>query len=253
MSRFSIHGYVGVNGSGKTYAVAHQVIIPAWRQHRPVWANMRLFPEAHGYPADLYRPLDRVDQLDEMFGGVVVLDEISAVLPAREFADMGPDLVRRINQLRKVDMDLVWTAPAFARADKSLREVTQAVTFCKSWIPDPWLREPGTGHWWRPFGVRVPGEDGQPQRFGRGWAPRCYFQTWTYDVSELPDTLDQASLRKVKPRSKTRHWRPFHRTQLVYDTLGEVGLFDHVGKRGTCLRCGGRIVQPKCDCEPVRP
>src|SRR5690606_32385944 len=122
-----------------------EVVIPAWRQGRPVVSNMPLYPERLGFPSRLYRPLMSWREITELSSCELVLDEISSALPSRQAQSVPPQLVRILNQLRKTDVRCSWTAPSWARADVLLREVTQAVTVCQGRMPDRWERaqEPG--------------------------------------------------------------------------------------------------------------
>jgi hypothetical protein len=47
-------------------------------------------------------------------GCALVLDEINAALPARQFGSVPPELVRVLSQLRKQDVTVAWTSPAWA-------------------------------------------------------------------------------------------------------------------------------------------
>jgi hypothetical protein len=253
MSDSPIQAFVGANGSGKTYGAVHQLVVPAWKRGKVVCSNLRLYPERGGYAADLFVPLTSWVQLVELRDCVLLLDEISSVLPSRQASTVPPDLMRRIGQLRKNNVVLCWTAPAWARCDVALREVTQVVTLCRSRVSDGFRRQPGTYSFpERPRGRALRDERSRPVRTEAGWAPKCWF-TWSeYDAREL-DEFTYSTAARARPRKVRHHWRPKHVTDQLYRTSEDVGLLDHLLVSGVCLGCGGRRTQPACSCEDGGP
>lgn len=257
VTRFPIQAFVGPNGGGKTYGAVHKAVLPSWAKGRPCYSNLRLYPERAGYHKDLYVPLTSWRQLANLkpirkggTGGVVLLDEISSVLPSRQAQTVPPDLLRRVNQLRKVDVVLVWTAPAWARCDLALREVTRSVTVCKGRLPDAYRRIPGTANWLTPSGdVLV--EDGHKVRDSTGWGANRWFVWTTYDAESYEGEFTEGAAAKAKPKGIQHHWRPFHDTGELYGTLDEVGLLDHLDDVGVCVQCGGHRRRKSCSCETV--
>jgi hypothetical protein len=242
-----IQAFVGSNGSGKTYGAVHQLVLPAWGMGQKVVSNLRLYPDRVGFDSALFEPLVSWVQLVDLEDCVLLLDEISSVLPSRQASTVPPDLMRRIGQMRKKSVRLVWTAPAWARCDVALREVTQVVTLSRSRVADHYRRVPDTASWRYPQGRPERGERGRRRRTPSGWEPRCWF-TWSeYDARELDD-FTYSTATKARPKRVRNHWRPFHKTGLAYDTGEDVGLLDHLLVSGVCLGCGGRRVQPACQC-----
>jgi hypothetical protein len=255
--RFAIQAFVGANGTSKSYAAMHQMVIPGWRQGQVCWSNLQLYPEALGFPAQLYRRLVSWRQLATIVNANLFLDDISSVLPSRESRSVPPDLVRRLNQLRKADSAVAWTAPAWGRCDLVLREVTRAVTVCHSFFPDGWTRQSGTVSWRHPSGVVLVDEAGRKVRSSSGWEPRRLFQWTTYDADEFSGEFTAAVQKKVKARSSKLHWRPAAwtfgqgRSEMVqdaYGTMEEVGLLDHLDDVGVCVACGGQRSRARCSC-----
>jgi hypothetical protein len=248
---FPIEAYVGPNGSGKTYGAVLFSVIPAWEAGRPVVSNLRLYPERLGFSADLFEPLESWRQIPHMRNRYLLLDEISSVLPSRQAAGVPPDLLRRMNQLRKADVRVGWTAPNWARCDILLREVTQAVTTSRSRMPDHFVRTPGSYLMPRyPSGRIARKDNGKRQRTPPGWEPRRWFTYLTYDAIEFEE-FNAAAVKGVKPKSVIHHWRPKHNVQNAYGTLEEVGLMDHLDDVGQCLACGGHRRRRNCDCQTV--
>jgi hypothetical protein len=260
VAQFAIRAFVGPNSAGKTFGVMQECVIPAWKRGRVVLSNTHMFPEALGYPAGLFvHMIDLRSFADCPPGAVIYFGEITTGLPARNFADVSADVVRRMKQLRKKPAELVWDSPSWEDADVSLRRVTQAVTVCEGKVPDPWLRKPGSYRPWRPFGERVRGEDGKYQRVGRwqngvwvpDWPNKCLLIRRTYAKAQIPDEFTHSKIKGVRPKGGiARAWRP--RDWQVgdsYDTLEEVDLFSHIDRAGICSDCGGKKSVPQCKCD----
>lgn len=243
---FPIRAFVGPNGGGKTLAMMESLVLPSWKSGRAVVANMALRPERLGFDSALYVPLESWRQIPDLAGVTLCLDEISSVLPSRQAMSVPPQLIRVLNQLRKGDVQLGWTAPNWARCDVLLREVTQAVTVCRGSWPDRWEREATTegGRLGRP---RKVDDGGQPRRADAGWGPNRYFVWRTYDAMEF-DEFTYSAVKDVRPRRVLHYWRPRHEADLAYDTLEAVNLLDHLDDVGLCVGCGGTRSRPRCSC-----
>jgi hypothetical protein len=239
-----IEAYVGANGSGKSLAAVVCKVVPSWREGRLVVSNFWLDPTVFGFDADLYRPLQGWRDLERVENCTLILDEISRCLPSRGFGALPVQLVGHLNQLRKVDVDVAWLAPNWARADVTLREVTQHVTVCRGAWPDQWQREFGAVGF-RPRKAR--NEDGKPIAVARRWRPNRLFTWRTYDAREL-DEFTFSSVKDVKPLAARRYWRPSHKEQWAYRTLDSVDLLDHLDDVGICVVCNGTRSRPKCSC-----
>lgn len=238
---YAIRSFVGANGGGKSLAAVALVAIPAWKEGRPVMSNMGLNPAALGFDPDLYVPLTRWEDVGDFHGGSVILDEISSVMPSRSHAKVPPELIRLMNQLRKQDVELAWTAPAWARCDLVLREVTQAVTVCRGSYPDKWRRDDdGTSRW---FPRRTRDEHDDPVPVRRAWWPNRLFVWTTFDAFAF-DEFSYTKTKELRPLGVRRSWIYRQPARLAYDTLEGVELLDH-------LRDGPRSVEPEGS--PARP
>lgn len=244
---FSIQAFVGANGGGKTLAAVERVALPAWERGRPVVANFALFPERAGYAAELYQPLQSWRDIPDLEGVSLILDEITAVLPSRQSMSLPPQLARVLNQLRKADVQLAWTAPDWRRADTILREVTQAVTTCVGTVPDRFQRRPDQR--WLPRAIRD--DAGARQPWESGWKPNRFFTWTTFDAVSFEE-FSQAQAKQLKPARLQRYWRSKHLAHLCYDTSEPVDLLDHLDDIGTCVSCGGHRSRPKCKCVGVQ-
>lgn len=157
-----IMAYVGHNGSGKTACMIRDTL-PSLERGRLVYSTVTLLgPD--GEPHPLWRPFSWEALLHEEHADFL-LDEVIGVASSRESSSMSPEVQNRLNQLRKADIVLRWSAPAWARADKIIREVTQAVTECRGYMSDSSAVK-DTG------GVDT----------AHLWAPRRLFRLRTYDM-----------------------------------------------------------------------
>lgn len=121
-----ITAYVGVNGSGKSLSAVAFGIRDFERTGRPLVTNMLGLSIPHVL-------IEGVEELPAIMEGLgtcnVLLDEAGAMFAARD-TGRNKAFEKVVQQLRKYDARLLWTAPAFARADKILREVTFMAVLC---------------------------------------------------------------------------------------------------------------------------
>lgn len=232
-----IRAFVGPNGSGKTLAAVALVALPALRAGREVVSTCAI-----DHPGA--RLLRSWREIDELRSCVLLLDEITSQLPSRQALQLPPQLQRTLNQLRKVDVEVVWTAPNWARADVMLREVTMEVTVCRGYLPDYWVREPGVAPLWLPSGRRA-------GRVRSRWPHNRLFRWLSYDATAF-DEFTYHRVRDVRPRWRCWYWRPWQPEGWLYDTLAAVELLDHLDDVGVCAICGGQRRRPSCTCGPVR-
>jgi len=160
-----IMAYVGANGSGKT-AMMIRDTLPSLKAGRLVYSTVPLYLGDEIHPA--YRPLTWHDLLTATHADFL-LDEVIGVASSRESSSMSAEVQARLNQLRKADIVLRWTAPAWQRADKIIREVTQAVTECRGYMPD--------------HAAVKTSKDSQAAL----WTPRRLFRMSTYDTREFDE------------------------------------------------------------------
>ncbi len=240
-----IRAFVGPNGGGKTLAAVQLAVVPALGEGREVVSTCRInHPKA--------RLLESWREIDSLRSCLLVLDEITSSLPSRGAMQVPPQLIRTINQLRKVDVEAVWTAPNWARADVALREVTQEVTLCRGMLPDPWERVPGEiPPWWRPYAHRMKMPNGETFRRSSRWQSNSLFRWVTYPAWSF-DEFSLHAVKKVKASERVWYWRPWHSAQFLYDTIEGVSLMDHVDETGVCVVCGGLRRRAACSCpKPV--
>lgn len=255
-----IAAVVGRNGEGKTLAAVYLYVLKCWERGRPVVSNIRLYPERIGFKPDLYLPVESVYDLnrygrhltsdgdvryyDEAVGELwsltnndgcmLLLDEITSVLPSRDFANVPPQLQKLTQQLRKPDIaPMVWTAPAFGRGDVLLREVVTEVVEARAVLRFLSKRAEGFG-WPRHRFFRYGIYDGQD--YEAAFSGQAIFATSGYENDDA-----------LRPRKVRWLWRPSKLAQAfaAYDTLEGVDLLDHI----ECASCGGKFSRRVCKCD----
>lgn len=257
-----IVGIVGGNGGGKTLCAVECYARPALERGRRVVATV----EIDG--AELLTSHREIPRLTDC---VLLLDEITSAFPSRESGSMPAEIVRRLNQLRKVGVTVVWTAPAWERADKVLREVTNQVVVCRGMLPRyPWRSTcpPDCG---TPTIVAFEGRYGskpdvrcrahRPLRDREDWPSNRLFR-WRWYSAEMLQEFSLARIGVDRGKQRDRpvrsrwYWRPSDGqsgAQGLYRTLDEVVLLDHLDTYGTCFSCGGTRRRPKCGCDRSDP
>jgi hypothetical protein len=235
-----IRAFVGPNGSGKTLAGVELVVKPALLRGRRVVSTCPIF-----HP--LASTLDSWRDIPDLEHCVLFLDEISSSFPSRGAMQLPSMLVTVMQQLRKRDVDVVWTAPNWARADVVLREVTQDVTVCKGQMGDKFKRVRGIPPIWRPWSDKAREPDGSAETWPADWPANSLFRWVTYDAQAF-DEFTLHAVTNLRPIRRYWYWRPWHDAQYLYDTAEHVVLLDNVDDVGVCLVCGGNRRRPVCSC-----
>lgn len=174
----------------------------------------------------LYVPFVKFGQLLDFRHGDVLMDEVTGVASSRQSQTMPAEVLNLLNQLRRRDVMLRWTAPSWSRADVVIREVTQAVTDCSGMHAVTRYSDDGTA---------------------RTWRDRRLFHWWTYDTRAY-DAWTSRKAEQVDPWARQRFWRPDSVAEATYDTLDGVSQLGSVTESGRCGTCGGRRSAPACTC-----
>lgn len=243
---YAIRAYVGANGHGKSLAMVNDVI-PSLEAGRPVLSNVRLLDYNNPRPCDdpactsenhethlaahpLYVPLVDYSQLLDANSMDVLLDEVTGIASSRESSQLPVQVVNLLVQLRRRDVTLSWTAPAWARADKVLREVSQVVVHAKGYAPKTRSTSDGT----------------------RMWRDRRLFWWRSYDAT-LFDDFTNGKRERLRPFALQAFWRPGSVAERGYDTLDSVSALGWAMESGLCIACGGRRSIPRCTCSDQSP
>lgn len=222
-----IHAYVGGNGGGKSLAMVHDTL-PSLHAGRRVLSTVELIDPRTGSPWPNYELLTSWSQLLEARHADVLFDEVTGIASARESQGLPVQVANILMQLRRRDVILRWSAPAWARADKIIRETSQAVTVCAGYMAAP--AQSGTGP-----DVRL-------------WREKRLFRWRTFDTATFDEwtTTKQGRIRATK---SAWFWRPGSEAMLSYRTLDDVSRVGEVLDSGRCAHCGGRKPIPACKCD----
>lgn len=242
---YGIRGYVGPNGHGKSLAMVYDTL-PSLDMGRRVISNVRLLDYRNPRPCEgcdspghfvpcgddvavhsaahpMYEPLLDYSQLLEAQSCDVLLDEVTGIASSRASAALPFQVVNLLMQLRRRDVTLSWTAPAWARADKVIREVSQCVIECRGMLSVSRETE------------------------GSMWRDRRLFRWSTYDAAEFESWTE--GKREKSPRASHEwHWRPRGLAHLAYDTFDQVTALGWANEAGLCMTCGGNRPVPRCHC-----
>lgn len=180
----------------------------------------------HAAAHPLWIPWTRWDQLLSFNFGRVMADEMTGIASSRDSQTLPSEVLNHLQQLRRADIPFAYTCPDWARADKSLREPTQAVTVC-------------TGF----FATEAPMQ-GDMERV---WKARRLFKWQTYDARTL-DELTEGRRNDLGAEVVEWHWGPDSHAFSSYDTFAPVLTVGTVSESGRCFRCGGNRRPSPCKC-----
>src|SRR5690606_25349298 len=127
----------------------------------------------------------RWDQLLSFSGGDVLMDEVIGIAASEQGKSLPKEVQLFLNQLRRRDVLLRWTAPSWSRANIVLREVTQAVTVCRGYLAKYENR----------------GDE------SRMWGLRRLFRWTTYDAMDFTTWTDTKE-GTLKGKVNAWLWRP---------------------------------------------
>lgn len=156
----------------------------------------------------------------------LLLDEVTAVLPARDAVNVPPELQRMLNQFRKPDIAPVsFTAPAWARLDLMAREVVTTVVESQPVFPLLFSKRTGSG--------------------GSTWMEHRIFKRFWFNAMEYEEATVRGTEAMLVPQR--RKWlvsqTKRHLVNRLYDTLEGVDLMDHIA----CGVCGGKYRRQTCN------
>lgn len=182
---------------------------------------------AHRQAHPLWVPFTSWTQLLAAKRCDVLMDEVTGIASSRESHGMPSIVANKLVQMRRDDVVIRWTAPSWARADKIIRECSQAVTY-------------STGH----FSKVHRDEEGQ-----RAWRNRRLSRARTYDAQMFED-FTVGKREQLKPWCVSMVWLPRSGAFDWYDSFDSVLTIGTVNASGTCERCGGSRPRQKCSCAP---
>lgn len=250
---FAVRAYIGPFGSGKSACMVMDAlptilgqrwscsnedhrhtaagITEGWRR---VLSTTRILDPLTGEESPYFELLHEWPQILEAEHCDLLLDEITGIAGAREAMGLPVAVQNILQQLRRADVHLSWTAPNWARADSIIRGGTQLVTDCRGWMPDRSLLKTPTPP---------------------AWLPRRLFKVRSFAASDFDEfTAAKASqnpamkAHALRPMVVQWWWGPQSMVFSSYNTLGSVSRIGEVLDGGRCAHCGGRRSVPVCKC-----
>jgi len=212
---------------------AEGIALRCGRGERLVYSTVPLLDD-RGRPHERYRPCIDYRQLIGIEHADVVFDEVAGVSDSSDSSSVPTALTRWLQQLRKRDVRLRVTTPAYDRCSKPIRQVAQLVVDARCF-----LAEPATA--------------------GRMWRPRRAMLYRAYDAFSFDQFTMSAAARSVEKKGNLKvaarmaFWRPGCEAQRRYDTLAQVLALGDVTEAGMCMVCGGARSRPKCACPGGEP
>lgn len=208
-----IVGFTGPNGAGKTLVAVSCVIQDDLRVGRPVYSTVQI---DHPYGSSI--PLVSLRQLLELRDCTVLIDEIAAIFSSRDSLQVPKEFDVFLQTLRHRGVTLRWTAPAWARADVRVREITQVAV-----------------------SISILGK-----RLGRGefWPTPLSIFVGALDATGVAvDTApEKVSKRRVLIPQALQGWG-------AYDTLADTPRLGAAPHSGSCVDCGGSVPRPACSAD----
>jgi hypothetical protein len=183
----------------------------------------------HQQAHPLYVPWRSIGQFVSWTDGDCIADEVTGIASSRESGTMPREFANKLVQLRRANVSLSWSCPAWGRADIIMREVTQLVTLMTAALP---ARSPAT-------------DDGLP----RLWHRRRLFTARSYDPSKVDEfEAHRAMAEDISPEFFAYYWGPGSTMFQAYDTLDAVSALGASDAGGFCITCSGKRRATPCSC-----
>jgi len=179
----------------------------------------------HGAAHPLWIPLTDWQQVLDARGVDLLLDEVTGAASSRDSHALPSAIANKLVQLRRNDVVVRWSAPSWARADKIIRECSQAVIYAQGYLAKTVKDEGGT----------------------RQWRNRRLFRWQMYDA-QLFEDFTIGKREKLQSIGGEWHWGPGSPAFAGYDTFDAVLSVGAVTEAGRCYRCGGSRRAPACKC-----
>lgn len=243
---YPVHMYVGRNGSGKSLAAVYDTV-PDLEAGTPVLSTVRLLDYRNPRPCDdegctdllhgqaghmaahpCWVPFTSWPQFLDFKGGVALLDEITGIADSFESASLPGAVANKLAQLRRDEVAVRITGLNFVRANKRIREATNAVTRCRSFLPVTVTDEGGSDRIWRQRRLAI-------------WR--------TYDAQSLPvDDHTEGAYEKADLLVGSRLWIPTSDAAAAYDSIAPILSVGSVTDAGRCAYCAGTRRAQECSC-----
>lgn len=134
-NRSLVIGFVGPRGSGKSVGAARTVLLDYLIRGRDVWSNMEVKAYLPQYDRIVQtKPLDKLGllELDQVFSdGAIYIDEINLLTDSRRSqSNNNMNFSYIVQQIRKRDLDVIYSAQDPMTYDNRLRAQTDLFVSC---------------------------------------------------------------------------------------------------------------------------
>jgi len=187
----------------------------------------------NGDPHPLYRRLNDWKMVIDAEHVDLLFDEVTGIANARDSMGLPRQVQVILDQLRKRDTTLSFTAPSFQRADTTLRTTAVAVVVCRGYMPEPTAKDVAAVTAWRRM------------RLAR---------VRTFDAMDFEEfhaqkaRADAPKQHRIRPKFVQWWWGPGSEVFVSYSSKGAVARLGQANDSGACLDCGGARQRLKCTC-----
>lgn len=199
--------------------------------YRFVLSTVAILDPGTGEHHPLYRRLTEWWQFMAAEHCDIVLDEVTGIANARDAMGLPRPVQTKMDQMRKLDDTLSFSAPSFQRADATLRTTCQGIVDCRGYMSE------------------------KRQATVSAWRRRRLARVRTFSALDLEQfTAGAGSIKRQKnhrlrPESVQWWWGPGSEVFLSYSSKGAVSRVGQVSDGGVCIDCGGTRTRHKCSCD----
>lgn len=205
-----VRGFIGLMGSGKTYAAVHYAFhARKANPHLVVASNIRSLHLPGGecvyiksMPGDMINLIQQMLEMREALRKqglpdrevrrrcalLILLDEVNVIMPSRLWDQVPTELLYWLMQTRKLWCDVLYTAQVFDGCDKIVREITAETMEMSSWVNFGFF-------WYKRYAL---GMHSKPKGSGVVWARDAVFGAYdTTEMISIPDFGQRRSRSRI--------------------------------------------------------
>ena len=200
--------------------------------YRIVLSTVLITDPGTGGPHPLYRRLKSWRQFLDAEHADLLLDEVTGIANSRDSMSLPRPVQVKLDQLRKVDDTLSFTAPSFQRADSTLRTTAKGIVDCRGYMSDR-----------------------SEAASSSAWKKKRLARTRTFSATDLEQftvgagAQDRQKQHRLKAEIVQWWWGPDSEVFSSYSSKGAVARLGQVSDAGMCLDCGGRRTPARCTCD----
>lgn len=200
--------------------------------YRIVLSTVLITDAGTGEPHPLYVRLKEWWQFMAAEHADILMDEVTGIANSRDSMSLPRPVQVKLDQLRKLDDTLSFTAPSFQRADSTLRTTAQGIVDCRGYMSE------------KRGDVAV-----------SAWRRKRLARTRTFAASDMEEFTvgagrqDRQKQHRLKAEIVQWWWGPGSEVFLSYSSKGAVARLGQVSDSGVCIDCGGSRTRPRCTCD----